>query len=129
MLGEMALALASAGRADEAVRASLQARAVAEAMPDPAEGWFRRRDHAVLLAALGRHGEALDVLETAADLSRFGSDPIVRHHLLAAACHLGLGNAGAAQECLALALALIEQHGTSGLARLRPQADALLARL
>jgi transcriptional regulator with XRE-family HTH domain len=132
LLGEIALTLAGAGRADEAVRASLQARAVAETMPDPAEGWFRRRDHAVVLATLGRYGEALDVLETAAGLSRFGSDPIIRHHLLAAACHLGLGNTGAAQENLTPALVLIEQH-TEGdgvhLARLRLQADALLARL
>lgn len=132
LLGEMALTLAGAGRADEAIRASLQAQAVAETMPDPAEGWFRRRDHAVLLAALGRYGEALDVLETAAGLSRFGSDPIVRHHLLASTCHLGLGNMGAAQECLTPALALIERPAESDgvhLARLRLQANTLLARL
>lgn len=131
LLGELALALAEAGRADESVCASLQARAVAETMPDPAEGWFRRRDHAALLVALGRPGEALDVLETASGLSRFGADPIVRHQLLGAACHLGLGNVGAAQDCLTPALALIEQHNISGLplARLRPQAEALRARL
>jgi len=132
MLSDLAVAMAESGRADEALQASAQAQDLAERLSAPEELLFRRRDHAILLAALGRHGEALDVLETAAGLSCFGSDPIVRHYLLAAACHLGLGNAGAAQECLTPALALIERPAEGDnvhLARLRPQADALLARL
>ncbi len=132
ILSDLAVAMAESGRADEALRASAQAQDLAERLSVPEELLFRRRDHAVLLAALGRHGEALDVLETASGLSRFGPDPIIRRHLLAADCHLGLGNAGAAQECLTPALALIERSvepGNVHLARLRPQADALLARL
>lgn len=132
MLCELSLALAEAGRSEEALRASAQAREMAEEDAVPGEVLFRRRDHATLLAALGRHGEALDVLETASGLSQFGADPIVRHHLLAAACHLGLGDTPAAQECLTPALTLIEQHTEHGdvhLARLRPQAEALARRL
>lgn len=132
ILCELAFALAETGRADEALRASAQAREMAEKDAVPGEVLFRRRDHAALLTILGRHGEALDVLETASGLSRYGDDPIIRHHLLASACHLGLGNTNAAQECLSPALSLIEQHtghGNVHLARLRPQADALLARL
>ncbi len=131
MLCELSLALAEAGRGDEALRASAQAQALAERAPEPSEVLFRRRDHAALLSALGRHGEALNVLEAAVGLCRYGNDPTVRHHLLAAACHLGLGNMDAAEGRLAPALALIERHGTSALplSRLRPQAEALLARL
>lgn len=132
MLCELSLALAEAGRADEALRACTQAREMAEKDAVPGEVLFRRRDHAALLAALGRHAEALDVLETASGLSRYGDDPIIRHHLLAAACYLGLGDTNAAQECLTPALTLIEQHTEHDdvhLARLRPPADALLARL
>jgi len=132
MLSDLAVAMAESGRADEALRASAQAQDLAERLSAPEELLFRRRDHAILLAALGRHGEALDVLETATRLSQFGADPIVRHYLLAAACHLGLRNAGAAQECLTPALALIERPAEGDnvhLARLRPHADALLARL
>ena len=132
MLCELSLTLAEAGRATEAHRACAQALEMAEQDAIPEEVLFRRRDHAALLCALGRHGEALDVLETAADLSRYGADPIARHHMLAASCHLGLGDTGAAQECLAPALALIERHSEQGkthLARLRPQAEALAARL
>lgn len=129
MLSELAQALVEAGQADEAIRVCIQALEMAEQDAIPQEVLFRRRDHAVLLTALGRYGEALDVLETASGLSCYGADPIVRHHLLAAACHLGLKNAGSAQECLTPALILIERHGTPGLARLRPQADALRARL
>jgi len=132
MLCELSHALAEAGRPEEALRACLQARQIAEQDAMPQEVLFRRRDHAGLLATLGRHGEALDVLETAAGLSRFGADSVVRHHLLAASCHLGLGNVGAAQDALAPALSLIEwhsEHGSAHLARLRPQAEALAARL
>lgn len=132
MLGELAIAMAEAGRAVEARRASAQARDLAQWSSAPEELLFRCRDHAVLLALLGHHGEALDALESASGLSCYGTDPIVRHHLLAAACHLGLGNAGAAQECLTPALALIERP-TEGdnihLVHLRLQADALVARL
>lgn len=120
--------MAEAGRPEEALRASAQALALAGRAPVPEDLLFRRRDHAALLCALGRHGEALDVLETASGLSRFGADPIVRHHLLAVACHLGLGNMGAAQDALAPALTLIEQHTEHGdvhLARLLPQAEVL----
>lgn len=99
MLSDLAVAMAESGRADEALRASAQAQDLAERLSAPEEILFRRRDHAILLAA---------------------------------ACHLGLGNAGAAQECLTPALALIERSAEGDsihLARLRPQADALLARL
>ena len=132
LLSELATAMAEAGRADEALCASVQAQVLAARSPVPEDLLFRRRDHAVLLCALGHHGEALDVLETIAGLSRYGADPIVRHHLLAASCHLGLGNAGAAQDALAPALSLIEchiEHDNVHLVRLRPQAEALLARL
>ena len=115
MLCVLSLALAEAGRGDEALRASAQAQALAEWAPEPSEVLFRRRDHAALLSVLGRHGEALNVLEAAVGLCRYGNDPTVRHHLLAAACHLGLRNLDAAEGRLAPALALIERHGTSAL--------------
>ncbi len=132
LLSELAAAMAEAGKAEEAMRASAQAQVMAARAPEPEELLFRRRDHAALLVTLGRHGEALDVLETSSGLSRFGADPMVRHHLLAADCHLGLGNADAAWSCLEPALSLIErrtQNGDVQVARLRPQAEARLARL
>ena len=132
MLCELSLVLAEAGRGEEALRAWAQAREMAEQDAVPQEVLFRRRDHAALLAALGRYGEALDILETAAALSLYGADPAVHHHLLAGTCHIGPGDAGAAQDCLAPALALIDQQAEGGnthLARLRLQAEALVARL
>jgi transcriptional regulator with XRE-family HTH domain len=129
MLSELALALTEAGRPEEALRASVQALAMAARAVESEELLFRRRDHAVLLVSLKQYGEALEMLESTSELSCFGSDPIIRHHLLSAACRLGLGNMNAAHENLTPALTLIEQHGTLGRAQLKLQADALLARL
>ena len=132
MLCELSLALAQAGRAEESLQASLQACRLAATLPQPEELWFRRRDHAALLVSLGHCGEALETLETTTELFQYGADPMIRHRLLAAACHMGLKHPDAAQEALAPVLPLIEQSAAQGnvqIAALRPQAEALLARL
>ena len=70
---------------------------------------------------------------TASGLSRFGADMVVRHHLLAASCHLGLGDAGAAQDALAPALLFnrvaLRKRRTLTSPACVPQAQALAARL
>lgn len=94
IMSDLAEYHARMGEADAAVRISLDA--VREARPDPIETVYRRRDHARLLARVGRHSEALEWIDATETVEPEGDDAFARHCLLKAESLRALGSESAA---------------------------------
>jgi transcriptional regulator with XRE-family HTH domain len=123
MMSELGMSLARQGQAEAAVATSARACDLAARAQGP-EDLFRWRDHARILAYLGRYGEALAALEKASPLADLYADTRVRHRLLEAECLRGIGERAAAEACLSAAASVVD---ADGLSYLHPAVQALAA--
>lgn len=125
ILSDLASYHARLNNADAAIAISRGAIKEARSVGD-GEFLYRFRDHAQLLADLGRYKEALETLEESRVLITLNGDAFVRHHLLEAECFIGVGSVTEASEAFFRAEARLHADQIS---YLTPQRDALRDRI